>query len=82
MYNVPLAVQCICGWSDEGEEDGEGTECREWRLPRLLYVDDLVLYGESVENLRGMMGRFVEVCRRIGLKVNVKGKRDWNVRLV
>ena len=45
-------------------EDG-----REWRLPGLLYADDLVLGGES-EDLKVMVGRFAEVCRRIGLKVN------------
>ena len=42
---------------------------REWRLPRLLYVDDLVLCGESKENLRVMVGQFAKVCRR-WLKVN------------
>ena len=46
-------------------------EGREWRLPGLLYADDLVLCGESEEDLRVIVGRFVEVCRRRGLKVNV-----------
>ena len=46
-------------------EDG-----REWRLPGLLYADDLVLCGESEEGLRVMVGRFAGVCRRRGLKVN------------
>ena len=45
-------------------------EEREWRLPGLLYADDLVLCGESEEALRAMLGCFVEVCRRGGLKVN------------
>ena len=44
-------------------EDG-----REWRLPGLLYADDLVLCGESEEDLRAMVGQFGEVCRK-GLKV-------------
>ena len=35
-----------------------------------MYADDLVLYGESEEELRAMVGRFVEVCMRRGLKVN------------
>ena len=48
-------------------------EGREWRLLDLLYADDLALYGESKEDLKAMVGRFVEVCRR-GLKVNA-GKR-------
>ena len=39
---------------------------REWRLPDLLYADDLVLYGESKEDLKVIMGRFVEVCKRRG----------------
>ena len=46
-------------------EDG-----RECRLPDLLYAEDLVQCGESEEGLRAMMGQFVEVCRRGGLKVN------------
>ena len=37
-------------------EDG-----REWKLPGLLYVDDLILCGESEEDLRVMVGRFVDV---------------------
>ena len=45
-------------------------EGREWRLPGPLYADDLVLCGESAENLRAIVGGFVEVCRRIGLKGN------------
>ena len=43
-------------------------EGREWRLPGLLYADDLVWCGKAEEQL--MMGCFVEVCRRICLKVN------------
>ena len=39
-------------------------EEREWRLPGFLYVDELVLWGESKEDLRVMVGYFVEVCRR------------------
>ena len=47
------------------KEDG-----RKWRSPGLLYADDLILCGESEEDLREMVGRFAEVCRRRGLKVN------------
>ena len=36
----------------------------------LFYADDLVLYGQLKEDLRAMVGRFVEVCRRIGLIAN------------
>ena len=45
-------------------------EGREWILPSLLYADDLDLCGESKEDLRALVGRFAEVCRRRGLKVN------------
>ena len=43
-------------------------------MPGLLYADDLLLCGESEEDLRVMVRRFDEVCRRRGLKVNA-GKR-------
>ena len=39
-------------------EDG-----REWRLPGFIYADDLVLCGESEEDLKPMVGRFAEVFR-------------------
>ena len=39
-------------------------------MPCLLYADDLVLYGESEKDLRAIVGRFIEMCRRRGLKFN------------
>ena len=45
-------------------------ERREWRLPDLLYTDDLVLCGESEEGRRAVGECFVEVYRKRGLKVN------------
>ena len=42
----------------------------EWRLLVLLDANDLVLCGELEEELRGMVGWFVEVCGSGGLKVN------------
>ena len=44
-------------------------EGREWRLPCLLYADELVLCSESEEDLREMEGHFFEVCKR-SMKVN------------
>ena len=35
----------------------------EWRLPGLLYADDLVLCAKLEETLKAMVRRFVEVCR-------------------
>ena len=45
---------------------------REWRLPGLLYADELVLSGELEKDLRVMIGRFAEVCRRRGLQVRAR----------
>ena len=39
-------------------------------MPDLLYADDLVLCGETEEDLRVMVGQFAEVCRRRELKVS------------
>ena len=60
MYHVSLAFQCIHGCSDRGET-GDGEEGREWRLPGILYGDDLVLCGESEGDLKAIVGHFVEV---------------------
>ena len=75
MHNVPLTFQCIYGCSDESE-DVDGKEGREWRLPGLLYADDLVLCDES-EDLRVMVGQFFEMCRRRELKVNAGDGNQW-----
>ena len=45
---------------------------REWRLPCLLYADDLVLCGESEESLKKLIEDFGRVCKSRGLKVNVE----------
>ena len=49
-----------------------------WRIPSLLYADDLVLCVQLKEDLREMVGGFVEVCKRRGLKVNAE--QDDGVR--
>src|SRR5678815_4456267 len=43
----------------------------EWRVPYLLYADDLVLCSESEESLRGLVERFGRMSKSRGLKVNV-----------
>ena len=45
-------------------------EKREWKLTSLLYGDNLVLCGESQDDLRAMVRHFGEVCWRRSLKVN------------
>ena len=47
-------------------------DCREWRLHGFLYVDDLILCAKSEEELRVMVGRFANVCRRRGLQERVR----------
>ena len=57
------------GVGEEGREiSGGGVRVE---IAWLLYADDLVLCGESEEDLKAMVMCFVEVCRRRGLKVNV-----------
>ena len=75
LHHVPLAIQCIYECSD-GDEDGDGKEGREWRLPGLLYANDLVPCCESKEDLRPMVRWFAEVRRRRDLKVNAIKRKD------
>ena len=39
-------------------------------MPGLSHADDLVLWGETEEDLKVMVGRFVDVYKRRGLKFN------------
>ena len=81
MYHVPLAVHVYMdgvmevkmGMGRRGVKFLENG--REWRLPGLLYADDLVLCGESEEDLRSMVGWFA-VCRMRGLKINADKSKD------
>ena len=64
LHTVPLAFQCIYGCSDERGETGDGKEGSEIhgrgeRVAGFLYADNLVLCGESEEDLRVMVGWFV-----------------------
>ena len=48
-------------------------ERREWKLPGILYEDDMVLCGESEEDVRAMVERFLEivgeqVCKSIKVR--------------
>ena len=43
---------------------------RDGRFPGLLYADDLVLCGESEEDLRAIVEQFEGVCKRRRLKIN------------
>ena len=65
---------CIWMHNDERSENGDGKEGREWRLPGLLYADDLVLYGKLVEDIKVKVEHFVKVCRR-GLKINADKRK-------
>ena len=66
-----LAFQCICGCSDERGKNGDRKEGgRKWRLPSLLYEDDLVLCVSWRRTCRWWWVGLLELCRRRGLKVN------------
>ena len=43
---------------------------REWRLPGFLNGDALVFCGESKEDMKVMVGHFVEACGRRVPKIN------------
>ena len=49
------------GFSEEG---------REWMLPSFLHSNDLILFSESEEDVKLMVGRIVEVSKRSCLKEN------------
>ena len=70
LFNVytDAMMEWNMGIGRKGERFQE--EAREWRLPGLLYADNLVLCGESEVDLRAIGGSFIEVCRRRGLKVS------------
>ena len=54
MRHVPLSHGCNDGGAGvRFWEDG-----REWKLPGLLYADDLVLGGELEEDLKVMVEQF------------------------
>ena len=44
-------------------------------MPGLFYADDLILCGESEKDLRVMVVRFPEMCRRKELKVSAVKSR-------
>ena len=63
MYHVPLAFHAYMDVMKEVKmEMGRRgvrflVEGREWRLPGILYTDGLVLFRESEEDLRAMVGQ-------------------------
>ena len=64
MHHVPLAFQCIYGYSDERGENGDGKE-----------GSDIPGGWERMEiDLRVMAGQLAEVRRR-GLKVNADNSK-------
>ena len=68
LFNVYMDAVVKMGMGRRGVRFQE--EKRECRLPGLLCADDLVLCGDSEEDLKVMGGHFTEVCRRRGLKIN------------
>ena len=73
MCFVFLAFQCVERWGIQRSENGDGDGINEIfrrRMSGLLYADDLVLNGESEEDLRVMKKPFVEIYERKVLKIN------------
>ena len=44
--------------------------CREELVPALLFADDMVIFAEGEDELRGSLGVLGEWCREWGMKVN------------
>ena len=74
MRYVPFPFQLLYECSNEINTNGDEEDFfgggRGWRLPGILYADDLVLYGELDEDLKVMVGRFVEVFKRRNLELS------------
>ena len=49
-----------------------GKDNEKWRLSHILFADDVVIVGDSAEELQEMVEIFNETCRRRKLRVNVK----------
>ena len=71
VCHVPLTFQYVHGWGDNKSKNMDRVkgmrfpeERREMIFPGTLYTDDLLLRTESELNLREMIGRFVEACKR------------------
>ena len=47
-----------------------GIMCREELVPALLFADDMVIFAEGEDELRGSLGVLGEWCREWGMKVN------------
>ena len=56
-----MPVKCIYECSNDGGKSENVKEGRELGLLGFLYADDLILWGESEEDLRVMVGSFVGV---------------------
>ena len=70
LFNVYIDRVMKEGKIDRGRRGVSSLEDgREWRLPGLLYANDLVLCGKSEEDLKVMVEWFAEVCRSRGLKM-------------
>ena len=76
MRHVPLPFQRVYECSNERSEKWDGSKISgrgeiEWKLSNFFFVDNLNWCDESEWNVRAMVGRFFEVCRRRALEVNV-----------
>ena len=60
---VAVIKEMKMGIGRDERETSSGEE-RVLRLPDLLNAGNLVLYDESEEKLKVIMGRFLELCRR------------------
>ena len=78
MSHVPLAAQCIYGWSEEEGKDGDGKNGSEipggWEGLEIVWP---LVCCESKEDLRAMMGWFAEVMILNGKEGGSEGGSEW-----
>ncbi len=58
-------------WMLQRSRGSEGFKIGDFRISHLLFVDDLVILTSTKNELQRALERFVAVCGKAGMKVNV-----------
>ena len=71
-------MEVIWWWTGSGDRIWRFMDAGKYcRSPGLFYADDLVLCSEWEKDLRAIVERFVEVCRRRGQNINADKGKFW-----
>ena len=61
------------------EEAQVGIKIAERNINHLRYADDTTLMAESEEELKSLLMKVKEETEKVGLKLNIKKQRSWNL---